>query len=157
MRFRFGHKSFYRFGIRSCLATSHKQLLKTPSAWCHRAFWLSRQLGHRPGPRFLKGSNRKSPIYGNKENFFHKKRVQFPHDLFGTPIWPPWRHVKTIYLRIHDKYRQGYFQFFFSFIVFSPVSLRPFIFLLTSFNFCQSCRSCAQVILRKLYWSYKQT
>ena len=26
----FGHKSFYRFGIRSCLATSHKQILKTP-------------------------------------------------------------------------------------------------------------------------------
>ena len=23
LRFRFGHKSFYRFGIRSCLATSH--------------------------------------------------------------------------------------------------------------------------------------
>ena len=30
LRFRFGHKSFYRFGIRSCLATSHKQILKTP-------------------------------------------------------------------------------------------------------------------------------
>ena len=29
LRFRFGHKSFYRFGIRSCLATSHKQILKT--------------------------------------------------------------------------------------------------------------------------------
>ena len=26
----FGHKSFYRFGTRSCLATSHKQILKTP-------------------------------------------------------------------------------------------------------------------------------
>ena len=30
LRFRFGHQSFYRFGIRSCLATSHKQILKTP-------------------------------------------------------------------------------------------------------------------------------
>ena len=30
LRFRFGHKSFYRFGICSCLATSHKQILKTP-------------------------------------------------------------------------------------------------------------------------------
>ena len=30
LRFRFGHKSFYRFGIHSCLATSHKQMLKTP-------------------------------------------------------------------------------------------------------------------------------
>ena len=24
-----------------------------------------------------------------------KKRVQLPEDWFGTPIWPPWRHVKT--------------------------------------------------------------
>ena len=29
LRFRFGHKSFYGFGIRSFLATSHKQILKT--------------------------------------------------------------------------------------------------------------------------------
>ena len=27
LRFRFGHKSFYRFGIHSCLATSHKQII----------------------------------------------------------------------------------------------------------------------------------
>ena len=30
--------SFYRFGIRSCLTTNHKQTLR-----CHRAFWVSRQ------------------------------------------------------------------------------------------------------------------
>ena len=30
LRFRFGHASFYRFSIRSCLATSHKQILTTP-------------------------------------------------------------------------------------------------------------------------------
>ena len=42
LRFRFGHKSFYRFGIRSCLATSHKQIIKTRNAR-HRAFWVSRQ------------------------------------------------------------------------------------------------------------------
>ena len=36
-------------------------------------------------------------IYGNKRNFLHKKRVQLPKDLFGTPIWPPWRHVNTLY------------------------------------------------------------
>ena len=30
LRFCFGHKSFYLFGIPSCLATSHKQMLKTP-------------------------------------------------------------------------------------------------------------------------------
>ena len=34
-------------------------------------------------------------IYGNKRKFLHKKRVQLPQDLFGAPIWPPWRHVKT--------------------------------------------------------------
>ena len=49
VRFRLAHKSFYRFGILSCLATSHKQILKTPSAWRHRAFWVSRQHGHRLG------------------------------------------------------------------------------------------------------------
>ena len=25
------------------------------------------------------------------------KRVQFPEEVFCTQIWPPWRHVKTIY------------------------------------------------------------
>ena len=29
-RGQFRHKSFYRCGIASCLATSHKQILKTP-------------------------------------------------------------------------------------------------------------------------------
>ena len=47
-------------------------------------------------------------IYWNKRKRFHKKRVQLPKDwfgtttwrpfhCFGTPIWPPWRHVKTLY------------------------------------------------------------
>ena len=48
-------------------------------------------------------------IYGNKRNHLHKKRVQLPQDwlehqhgrrfiaCFGTPIWPPWSHVKTLY------------------------------------------------------------
>ena len=36
-------------------------------------------------------------IYCNKRKRLHKKRVQLPQDLFGTPIWPPWRHVKTLY------------------------------------------------------------
>ena len=26
----------------------------------------------------------------------HKKRVQFLQDCFGTPTWPPWRHLKTV-------------------------------------------------------------
>ena len=32
-------------------------------------------------------------IYWNRRNRLHKKRVQLPQDWFGTPIWPPWRHV----------------------------------------------------------------
>ena len=36
-------------------------------------------------------------IYCNKRKRLHKKRVQLPGDWFGTPIWPPWRHVKTLY------------------------------------------------------------
>ena len=47
-------------------------------------------------------------IYWNKRKRLHKKRVQFPQDwfrtptwrpfhCFGTQIWPPWRHVKTLY------------------------------------------------------------
>ena len=36
-------------------------------------------------------------IYWNKRKRLHKKRVQLPEDWFGTPIWPPWRHVKTLY------------------------------------------------------------
>ena len=54
-------------------------------------------------------------IYWNKRKRFliHKKRVQLPQDLFGTTtwplfhcfgtqIWPPWRHVKTLFqLCIH--------------------------------------------------------
>ena len=28
-------------------------------------------------------------IYWNKRKRLHKKRVQFPQDWFGTPIWPP--------------------------------------------------------------------
>ena len=47
-------------------------------------------------------------IYWNKRKHLHEKRVQLPEDLlgtptwppfhcFGTPIWLPWRHVKTLY------------------------------------------------------------
>ena len=48
-------------------------------------------------------------IYWNKRKRLHKKRVQLPQDWFRTPtwphfhgfgtaIWPPWRHVKTLYI-----------------------------------------------------------
>ena len=37
--FRFGHKSFYQFGIRSCLATSHKQILKMPFSITSSCIW----------------------------------------------------------------------------------------------------------------------
>ena len=36
-------------------------------------------------------------IYGNKRKRLYKKGVQLPQDWFGTPIWPPRRHVKTLY------------------------------------------------------------
>ena len=46
-------------------------------------------------------------IYWNKRKRLHKKRVQLPEDWFGTPTWPPfhcfgtpilppWCHVKTL-------------------------------------------------------------
>ena len=46
-------------------------------------------------------------IYWNKRTVLHKKRVHLPQDwlwkptwppfhCFGTAIWPPWRHVKTV-------------------------------------------------------------
>ena len=41
-------------------------------------------------------------IYWNKRKRLHKKRVQLPEDWFGTPIWPPWRHVKTLYKNVWD-------------------------------------------------------
>ena len=48
-------------------------------------------------------------IYWNKIKRLHKKSVQLPQDLSGTPtwppfhcfetpIWPPWRHVKMHYM-----------------------------------------------------------
>jgi len=32
----------------------------------------------------------------NKREFLHKKRVQFPQDWFGTPIWLPRRLLKQL-------------------------------------------------------------
>ena len=36
-------------------------------------------------------------IYWNKTKRLHKKSVQLPQDWYGTPIWPPWRRVKTLH------------------------------------------------------------
>ena len=36
-------------------------------------------------------------IYWNKRKRLPKKRDQLPQDRFGTPTWPPWRHVKTLF------------------------------------------------------------
>ena len=36
-------------------------------------------------------------IYWSKRKLLHKKRVQLPEDILGTPMWPPRRHVKTLY------------------------------------------------------------
>ena len=35
---------------------------------------------------------------GTKEIFYIRKESQLPQDLFKTPIWPPWRHVNTLYI-----------------------------------------------------------
>ena len=50
-------------------------------------------------------------IYWNKRKYLHKKRVQLPQDFLGTPTWPPFhcfgtpiwrprRHVKTLYYNL---------------------------------------------------------
>ena len=47
-------------------------------------------------------------IYWNKRKHLHERTVQLPEDFlstltwppfhcFATPIWPPWRHVQTLY------------------------------------------------------------
>ena len=57
-------------------------------------------------------------IYWNKRKRLHKKKVQLPQDLFGTPTWPPfdcfgtptwspWRHVKTLYAKARQRGRQN--------------------------------------------------
>ena len=33
--------------------------------------------------------------YWNKRKFLHKKRVQLPQDLLGTPTWPPFHCFET--------------------------------------------------------------
>ena len=40
-------------------------------------------------------------IYWNKRKRLHNKRVQLPEDWFGTPTWPPWRHVKGFPKSVH--------------------------------------------------------
>ena len=68
-------------------------------------------------------------IYWKKRKRLHKKKVQVPQDLFGTPtwppfhcfgtpIWPPWRHEKTLYntrrvARQHELSYQGHPKTFF--------------------------------------------
>ena len=36
-------------------------------------------------------------IYWNKRKRLHKKRDQLPQNWFGTPTWPPWRHVQMLF------------------------------------------------------------
>ena len=56
-------------------------------------------------------------IYWNKRKCLHKKRVQLPQDLFGTPTWPPfqgfgtpilppWRHMKTLYRTLSTEWQK---------------------------------------------------
>ena len=57
---------------------------------CRVDFYSSKERLHSSDQHLFK-------FMGTKEKRLHKKRVQFPQDWFGTPIWPPWRHVKTLY------------------------------------------------------------
>ena len=53
-------------------------------------------------------------IYWNKRKYLHEKNVQLPEDFvgtptwpsfhcFGTPIWPPSRHVKTLHIWAQER------------------------------------------------------
>ena len=60
-------------------------------------------------------------IYANLLEQKKELRVQLPKDLFGTPIWPPWRHVKTLYYaltRSHSYVMNGWRNLVFSYLTF---------------------------------------
>ena len=83
-------------------------------------------------------------IYGNKRKFLHKKRVQLPQDLFGAPIWPPWRHVKiAIRFNLLQAIRFNLLQV--------CASLLPFLFrvlFITSFN------SLSDYLFHSIWWQF---
>ena len=74
---------------------SQKQWIKFAAWWRHSE--------HQPICKYVWSvSTRVASICANlldqKKKGLDKKRVQLPEDWFGTPIWPPWRYVKTLYI-----------------------------------------------------------
>ena len=49
LRFRFGHKSFYRLGIRSCIRTKHKTTPFSMTSSCILGFQATQLVSHRLG------------------------------------------------------------------------------------------------------------
>ena len=78
-------------------------------------------------------------IYWNKRKRLNKKRVQLPQDwfgtltrppfhCFGTPIWPPWRLVKTLHRakeKISDKFFQEKLNIVHFWLIFAGITLKP--------------------------------
>ena len=78
---------------------------------CWRREWK------RPIERFQSRGQQLCKVYWNKRKRFQKKSVQLPQDWFDaptwpsfycfrTPIWPAWRHVKTLHTAlclVHDQ------------------------------------------------------
>ena len=62
MRFRIGRKSFYRFGIRSCLATNHKQTLNDARIASRVRFRIGRKSFYRFGIRSCLATNHKQTL-----------------------------------------------------------------------------------------------
>ena len=66
--------------------------------------------------RFHSSGQHLCKVFGTEENVLYEKRIQLPQEsfgtrpwppfhCFGTPIWLPWRHVKTIlFLRSRKVY-----------------------------------------------------
>ena len=46
-------------------------------------------------------------IYWNKRKRLRTKRVQIPHDWFGTPTWPPFHYLGHQYGRRDVMYKKG--------------------------------------------------
>ena len=87
LRFRFGRKSFYRFGIRSCLATSHKQILKTQlnMTWsCILVFQATRPAtwAHFIHPLFIVHTSE------NRKVFLRQKTAGCQHNSARLDKWP---------------------------------------------------------------------
>ena len=82
------HKNDVKMFKTQSVTTSRKRTF-----WRHFHCWEEYRAFSLTRPACMK-------IYWNKRKRLRTKRVQIPHDWFGTPIWPPWRHVQKRVLRI---------------------------------------------------------